>query len=232
MKNAKSVVLLSGGLDSAVSLALAVKKGFRINLALTFDYGQKSAGQEIRAAGMLSRKYHIRHTVFNLKWLGKLASNPLTDKTKPVPHPSKYNKSASKPACAKPSAKTRSVWIPNRNALFINIAASFAEASGYQYIIAGFNKEEAVNFPDNSIQFINAINKTLHYSTLPLRSRLSEARKNITVISLTAKMDKKEIIKQGKKLGLPLDKLWSCYEGGKKQCGLCESCQRSSNSSS
>ncbi|MFH1232118.1 MAG: 7-cyano-7-deazaguanine synthase QueC [Planctomycetota bacterium] len=209
MKNTKSVVLLSGGLDSAVSLALATKKGFKINLALTFDYGQKSAGQEIRAAGMLSRKYHISHTVFNLKWLGKLASNPLTDKTKQIPHPLYYNKNASK-----------SVWIPNRNALFINIAASFAEALGYQYIITGFNKEEAVNFPDNSIPFINAINKTLHYSTL----------KNIRVISFTAKMDKRQIISAGKRLRLPLDKLWSCYEGGKQPCGLCESCRHRNSS--
>jgi len=208
MKNAKSIVLLSGGLDSSVSLALALRKGLKVKSALTFDYGQKSAGQEIRAARMLSRKYRINHKVFNLKWLGKLVSNPLIDKTKPVPHPSEYSKITSK-----------SVWIPNRNALFINIAASFAEALGYQYIITGFNKEEAVNFPDNSIPFINAINKTLHYSTL----------KSITVISPTAKMDKKQIIMQGKKLGLPLDKLWSCYEGGKQPCGLCESCRRRSN---
>jgi 7-cyano-7-deazaguanine synthase len=209
----KSIVLLSGGLDSAVSLALAIEKGIQVNSSLTFDYGQKSARQEIRAARMLSRKYCIKHKVFNLKWLGKLASNPLTDRSKRVPHPpvfqrtdrSEYSKIASE-----------LVWIPNRNALFINIAASFAEALDYQYIITGFNKEEAINFPDNSIAFINSINKTLHYSTL----------KNIKVISFTAKMNKQQIIREGKRLRLSLDKLWSCYEGGKQPCGLCESCQR------
>lgn len=210
----KSIVLLSGGLDSAVSLALAIRKGLKVKLALTFDYGQKSAKQEIRAARFLcrllrtsplaGRKYHIKHQVFNLKWLGKLAANPLTDKTKPIPKRFASNL----------------VWIPNRNALFINIAASFAEALGYKYIITGFNKEEAVNFPDNSVAFINAVNRTLRYSTL---------HGNVKVVSFTAKMDKKQMTSQAQKLGLPLDKLWSCYEGGKQPCGVCESCRRRNN---
>src|SRR3989339_230180 len=195
----KSIILLSGGLDSAVSLALALRKGLKVKLALTFDYGQKSAKQEIRSARFLCRRYHIKHQVFNLKWLGKLAANPLTDKTKPIPK----------------RISSALVWIPNRNALFINIAASFAEALGYRYIITGFNKEEAVNFPDNSIPFINAVNQTLKYSTL---------KGNVKVVSFTAKMDKKQMTSQARKLGLPLDKLWSCYEGGKQPCGVCESC--------
>ena len=200
----KSIILLSGGLDSAVSLALALRKGLKVKLALTFDYGQKSAGQEIRSARFLCRRYHIKHQVFNLKWLGKLASNPLTDKSKPIPK----------------HFASHLVWIPNRNALFINIAASFAEALGYRYIITGFNKEEAVNFPDNSIPFINAVNQTLKYSAL---------KGNVKVVSFTAKMNKKQMTNQARRLGLPLDKLWSCYEGGKTPCGVCESCLRRSN---
>ncbi|MBI5779995.1 MAG: 7-cyano-7-deazaguanine synthase QueC [Planctomycetes bacterium] len=206
MKNANSIVLLSGGLDSTVSLALAIRKGLQVKLALTFDYGQKSAQQEIRSARFLCRKYHIKHQVFNLKWLGKLSRNPLTDKKQPVPK----------------RMASHLVWIPNRNALFINIAAAFAEALGYKYIITGFNKEEAINFPDNSIPFINAVNKTLKYSTL---------KGNVKVVSFTAKMDKKQMTSQALKLGLPLNKLWSCYTGGlpagrhgKTPCGVCESC--------
>src|SRR3989339_684341 len=222
----KSIVLLSGGLDSAVSLALAIRKGLKVKSALTFDYGQKSARQEIRSARFLCRKYHIKHRIFNLKWLGKLAANPLTDKTKPIPHCGRQ----SPPLLSSPRwgegrgrgdfYSSHLVWIPNRNALFINIAASFAEALGYRYIITGFNKEEAVNFPDNSIPFINAVNQTLKYSTL---------KGNVKVVSFTAKMDKKQMTSQARRLGLPLDKLWSCYEGGKTPCGVCESCLRRSN---
>ncbi|MEW6026183.1 MAG: 7-cyano-7-deazaguanine synthase QueC [Planctomycetota bacterium] len=201
MKNSKSLILLSGGLDSAVSLALALKKGLKVKLALTFDYGQKSAKQEISSAKFLCCKFHIKHQVFNLKWLGKLAANPLTDKSKPVPQ----------------KIASALVWIPNRNALFINIAAAFAEKLNYKYIITGFNKEEAVNFPDNSIPFISAVNKTLRYSTL---------KGNVKVVSFTARMDKKQMTAQARKLGLPLERLWSCYESGKTPCGTCESCRR------
>ncbi|HLD36916.1 MAG TPA: 7-cyano-7-deazaguanine synthase QueC [Planctomycetota bacterium] len=216
----KSIILLSGGLDSAVSLALALRKGLKVKLALTFDYGQKSAGQEIRSARFLCRRYHIKHQVFNLKWLGKLAANPLTDRKQSLPHPSSLKIGATRYSEALAKDTSNLVWIPNRNALFINIAASFAEALGYRYIITGFNKEEAVNFPDNSIPFINAVNQTLKYSTL---------KGNVKVVSFTAKMNKKQMTNQARRLGLPLDKLWSCYEGGKTPCGVCESCLRRSN---
>src|SRR3989339_949184 len=216
----KSIILLSGGLDSAVSLALALRKGLKVKLDLTFDYGQKSAGQEIRSARFLCRRYHIKHQVFNLKWLGKLAANPLTDRKQSLPHPSSLKIGATRYSEALAKDTSNLVWIPNRNALFINIAASFAEALGYRYIITGFNKEEAVNFPDNSIPFINAVNQTLKYSTL---------KGNVKVVSFTAKMNKKQMTNQARRLGLPLDKLWSCYEGGKTPCGVCESCLRRSN---
>jgi 7-cyano-7-deazaguanine synthase len=200
MKSPLAIALLSGGLDSAVSSALSLKKGYKIKLAITFDYGQKAVKQEIRSAKYFCKRYYIKHEIFNVKWLGKLASNPLTDKTRPVPH----------------KIASHLVWIPNRNGLFINIAGCFAEALSYQYIITGFNREEARNFPDNSIAFINFINKSLSYSTL----------KGVKVISFTARMDKPQIIEKALDLNLSLDKLWSCYEGSKKPCGVCESCSR------
>jgi len=206
--NSKSIILLSGGLDSAVSLFLALKKKHRINLALTFDYGQKSAAQEIKSARHLCRQYKIKHQVINLRWLGKLANNALTNKNKSLPSFS--------PLSSFPLSSSRAVWIPNRNALFINIAASYAEALKCQYIFTGFNKEEARNFPDNSIAFINAANKALKYSTLS----------KVKIISFTAGMDKKQIIRQAQALNLDLNKLWSCYEGKRKPCGKCESCLR------
>jgi 7-cyano-7-deazaguanine synthase len=199
MINKKAVILLSGGLDSAVSLTLAIRLGYQIRLAITFDYGQKAARPEIKSAQRLVRARHITHLVIKLKWLGRIAANALTNNNKPIPH----------------GFNSKAVWIPNRNGLFINIAASYAEAMGYQYIITGFNKEEAINFPDNSVAFINSVNRVLQYSTL----------NKVKVISLTARMNKKQIIRQARNLRLSLDKLWSCYEGGRKPCGVCESCR-------
>lgn len=108
------------------------------------------------------------------------------------------------------------VWIPNRNAVFVNIAASFAEANNYQAIITGFNAEEAVTFPDNSTEFIKRTNEVLKLSTL----------NKPKIISPTSEMMKKDIVREGLKLKLNPGLIWSCYEGGEKMCGKCESCTR------
>lgn len=203
-----AIALLSGGIDSAVSLVMALKKRIKVKEAITFNYGQKAAKQEIRSARIICRRYCIRHRVFNIKWLGKLAPNALTDRRKPLPKP------VDKQAITVDIS--RQVWIPNRNALFINIAAAMAEADNYKYIITGFNREEARNFPDNSIDFIKAINITLSYSTL----------NKVKVISFTDKMDKSQIIRKARALDINLADTWSCYESGRKSCGRCESCLR------
>ena len=110
----------------------------------------------------------------------------------------------------------RAVWIPNRNGVFLNIAACFAEALEADLIIAGFNAEEAATFPDNSPPFVRAINRAFAFSTL----------RRPRVKSYTEKMTKREIVVLGRKLGVPLDLVWSCYRGGAKPCGRCESCAR------
>ncbi|MFH1228435.1 MAG: 7-cyano-7-deazaguanine synthase QueC [Planctomycetota bacterium] len=203
-----AIALLSGGLDSAVSLAIALRKGIKVKEAVTFDYGQKAVRQEIRCARILCRGHNIRHRVFDIRWLGRLAPNALIDRNKSLPRP--------KPGSPIAKEISRQVWIPNRNALFISIAAAIAEAKGYQCIIAGFNLEEARSFPDNSIDFINAINITLSYSTL----------NKVKVVSFTGRMDKKGIIRKARALKINPADTWSCYQGGRKPCGRCESCLR------
>ncbi|MBI4713074.1 MAG: 7-cyano-7-deazaguanine synthase QueC [Planctomycetes bacterium] len=205
----KAIVLLSGGLDSTVALALALRKGISVKEAITFDYGQKSARREIDAARYFCRWSHIKHRAFNLKWLGRLADNPLTSHRKKIPQSVSLKAS-------------RAVWIPNRNGLFINIAAAIAEANGYKYIITGFNRDEAQHFPDNTMGFVRAINNALGYSTL----------KKVKVLSPTGRMTKRAIIRWGRRLKVPLERTWSCYdsgartgEGGRKPCGVCASCR-------
>ena len=83
-------------------------------------------------------------------------------------------------------------------------------------IIVGFNKEEAITFPDNSEEFVKSINNTLNLSTFS----------QVQVKSYTLQMNKKEIVQLGKSIGVNFDMIWSCYEGGKKPCGFCESCLR------
>lgn len=206
----KSIVLLSGGLDSSVSLAQALQET-DVALSLTFDYGQKSAHQEKKAAAALSAYYGINHRVVELSFLKEITSTALVA-AEDLPEPDFADLDDQK----KSGATAAQVWVPNRNGLFINIAAAFAEAYQGDIIVTGFNREEAVTFPDNSREFVSAANLALGFSTL----------RKVRLVSYTQQLDKVEIVKLGLSLGVPFQHLWSCYRGERKMCGRCESCLR------
>ncbi|HAP93385.1 MAG TPA: 7-cyano-7-deazaguanine synthase QueC [Desulfotomaculum sp.] len=207
----RSVVLLSGGLDSAVSLAHALREGM-VKLCLTMDYGQRAATREISAAAALADYYDIEHRVVELPFLREVTSTALVNRSTVVPEP--VDEILDDPVHAKASAAA--VWVPNRNGLFINIAASFAEAMNCQLVVTGFNKEEALSFPDNSAAFVSKVNDALAYSTA----------NQVRVISYTQRLSKIEIVRLGQRLQVPWRLLWSCYYGGRTMCGNCESCRR------
>lgn len=211
MGNIKTIVLLSGGLDSLVSFAMA-NKLTTIKLALTFDYGQKSAKEEIKSAKLISKFYKVSHEMINLPWLKAITNTALVSPKRNIPNLTA--RQLDNKIITKKTANL--VWVPNRNGVFLNIAAAYAEALNCQQIITGFNKEEGVSFPDNSIFFVQSINKTFSFSTL----------KKIKLKSYTLNFDKCEIVKMGIKLKVPFNYLYSCYKEGPKMCGVCESCQR------
>jgi len=198
----KAITLLSGGLDSAVATLLA-KKRHRIALALTFDYGQRAARREIRAARAFCRRYKIAHEIVQIPWLNQISHSALTDRKKKLPV-----------SISKNSAKA--VWVPNRNAIFVNIAAGYAEAKGYDFIVAGFNAEEARTFPDNSKKFVERSNKLFFAST----------HSHPKLLSPTQKMTKKDIARKAVHLKIDSHFFWSCYEGSARMCARCESCVR------
>ena len=206
----KSIVLLSSGLDSVVSLATA-KEEYNITLALTFDYGQKAVEQEINSAKEISKIYNIEHKIIKLDWLNEI-SNSTLNRSGNIPNI--YENNLDDKTITKKSAK--SVWVPNRNGLFINIAGAIADAQGYTHIIIGANKEEGETFKDNSISFINAINNSLENST----------QNNVQIIAPLIGFNKTEIVKKGLELNIPFNKIYSCYKGKNKHCGQCESCSR------
>lgn len=206
----KSIILLSGGLDSVVSLALCIEK-YNPELALTFNYGQKSFEAEYNASKNIAEYYSLNHKVIQLDWLKEISGSALTGKSD-IPVMTTDNLNNQK--LTKESAK--SVWVPNRNALFINIAASFAEAQNYSHIIIGANKEEGETFKDNSKEFIKAINESLKNSI----------NTDVQVLSPLENMNKDEIVKKGIELNIPFNMIYSCYNNTKKHCGKCESCTR------
>lgn len=206
----KSIILLSAGLDSTVAMAKALTYS-DVSLCLTFDYGQRAGKQEIKRAGMIAKHYGIDHEVIELSFLRKITKTSLVNENAEVPHLKEDLLDD------KITLETASkVWVPNRNGLFINVAASYGESYEFSHIITGFNREEASTFPDNSIEFINQVNSALEYSTLS----------KIKVTSPTIDLNKEEIINLGNELNIPWHLLWSCYYGEEKMCGKCESCQR------
>jgi len=206
----KSIILLSGGLDSAVSLRNNINID-NIELALFFNYGQKAYENEKKAVENLCDYYSVKFEEINLEWLKNISNTSLVG-GKDVPELSDNDLDN-----IDVIEKTmQAVWIPNRNGLFLNIAASFADSFGFDKIIIGANKEEAQTFSDNSENFIEAINKEFEFSTL-IKPK---------IIAPLINLDKSEIITLAIKLDLPFNLLWSCYKSANKHCGVCESCKR------
>jgi 7-cyano-7-deazaguanine synthase len=198
----KSVILLSGGLDSTVCLKKAVDESAAF-LALTFDYGQKAAPREIEAARKICSLYSVPHRVISLPFFAGLGNCALTSSKRNVPE------------FAPDERDMKSLWVPNRNGVFVNIGACFAEALGCDTVVAGFNLDEARLFPDNSTEFIDAANRSFQFSTLS----------GVRLFSYTAHLSKKEIVALGRAIGAPIELTWSCYESGENQCGKCRSCK-------
>ena len=198
--NKTGIILLSGGLDSLVSLDIA-KKTCKIKLALTFDYGQKAFFEEKKASKEISEFYNIEHKVVELSFLKDLTDNALTN-----PNNDNFN-------------DFNSVWIPNRNGLFLNVAGCFCDKLGYDYIIFGANKDEARDFPDNTEEFVAASNTFFKYATIKIPE----------VFAPCINFDKIEIVNYALENNVPLKLLKSCYNSiqntSKKHCGKCMSCQ-------
>lgn len=202
MKN-KSIILLSGGLDSLVSLAHSkTKTDYNVEMGLTFDYGQKSANQEIETSKKICKFYHIEHKVIKLDWLKEITKTALVSEENIPTEGFETDKSAA------------SVWVPNRNSLFLNIAACFCETFNFNYILYGANKEEGATFPDNTEEFRSNISELFKTSTLV----------HPTVIAPLINYNKDDIVRIGLESNAPLELVRSCYNLSDKHCGKCESC--------
>lgn len=208
----KAIVLLSGGLDSTVATWL-LRPEIEPVLALTADYGQKAARQELAASYALATEFGIPHRTVFLPFLREAsASVALIDRERPVPEVGREGLDDD----AVVTDAAAAVWVPNRNGVLVGMAATWAEANDVRYVACGFNREEARTFPDNSGEFVAATNAALALST----------RNRVELIAPTIEMDKTEIARRGHEAGAPLHRCWSCYLGQDDPCERCESCQR------
>jgi len=208
-----SVILLSGGLDSAANLALCAALD-RPVLALSFRYGQRAARREMIAAAALAAHYEVKHEIVSIEWLGALGGSSLTDLGADIPR----LESSELDRADVTTESARAVWVPNRNGLLINAAAAYAERLGAPRVVVGFNREEAQTFPDNSTVYMRRATAALAMST----------SNGVEVFSYTSELDKTEIVAELRLRDpeFPFHLIWSCYQGGERPCGCCESCRR------
>jgi 7-cyano-7-deazaguanine synthase len=202
----KAVILLSGGLDSAVMLYYASDKGYDCH-CLAFDYGQRHK-KETDFSRLIARKAGAKFTVFklDLPWKG----SSLLDRKMALP-------SGRSPLKIK-GGGIPTTYVPARNTLFLSAAASFAEAIGARAIFIGAHYEDSSGYPDCRKEYLEAFDKVIRLGT----KAGTEGRLALKYPLISLK--KSGIIKLGQKFKAPFRLTWSCYNGGPKPCGKCDSC--------
>ncbi|MCX6695771.1 MAG: 7-cyano-7-deazaguanine synthase QueC [Candidatus Altiarchaeota archaeon] len=199
-----AVVLLSGGLDSSVTLAKAMRDCDTV-YALTVEYGQKHR-REVESAKRIARHYGVsEHKIIKMD-LTKFGGSALTDKKIKVPE------SGSKGIPA--------TYVPARNTIMLSLALAYAEVKNADYIYAGVNAVDYSGYPDCRPEFIKAFQKVVDVAT-----KKTVEGKKITLRTPLINLTKAGIVRLGKKLRTPFEKTWSCYNGGRKACGRCDSCR-------
>lgn len=197
----KSVVLLSGGLDSAVTAAIAAKKS-----RCTFvhvNYGQRTEGRELKAFKEIARHYGAKTLVADISHLKKIGGSALTDKSIEVP---------------KGRLGRRGIpvtYVPFRNAHLLSIAVSAAEAIGAAEVYIGAVEEDSSGYPDCREAFFKAFERAV---TLGTKNR------KIRIKTPLIHKRKAEIVRLGMRLKAPLHLTWSCYKSSSRACGECDSC--------
>jgi 7-cyano-7-deazaguanine synthase len=202
----KAVVLLSGGLDSATSSAIAINDGYEV-IALSFNYGQrhkKELESAQKIASILGIKEHFIVDINLAQWGG----SSLTDSNLNIPQDGVN------------SNVIPSTYVPGRNTVFLAIALSLAEAKQAEAIYLGINAVDYSGYPDCRPEYLDAYQKLANLS-----SKVGVEGKPIKLIAPLVNDSKVEIAKKALKLGVPINETWSCYQGGEKPCGVCDSCR-------
>ena len=204
-----SVVLLSGGMDSATVLALACLGAEPVH-ALTLLYGQRHA-REVRSARALARRYRVAaHHVVELP-VGRLLPSALTDRRRRVPTR----------ASAPGAGPIPATYVPARNTIFLAIALGYAEGHHLDRIWIGANAIDYSGYPDCRPAYLRAFERLARLAT---RAGVEEGTQ-IRIEAPLLRLSKADIVRLGERLGVPWRLTWSCYAGGQAPCGRCDACR-------
>ena len=197
------VVLISGGMDSCVTVAIAAQE---CELAmLHISYGQRTEKRELKAFNDIADFYGCRRRLTtSIAHLAQIGGSSLTDNSIEISQADLESK------------EIPTSYVPFRNSHLLSIATSWAEVIHAERIYIGAVAEDGSGYPDCRPEFYQAFNKVIELGTRP------ETR--IKIFTPVIDMRKSEIVLKGAELGAPLHLSWSCYKNEDAACGLCDSC--------
>ncbi len=199
-----AVCLVSGGLDSCVTAAIALSECDRAAF-LHVNYGQRTERRELKAFEDIANYYNIKERlVVSLDYLSKIGGSALTDKSIKVPENELSD------SCVPVT------YVPFRNTHIIAIAVSWAEVIGAGRIYIGATEVDSSGYPDCRQSYYEAYNRLIEEGTRP------ETR--IKIHTPLIRMTKRQVVEKGASLGAPFHLTWSCYQNEDKACGVCDSC--------
>jgi 7-cyano-7-deazaguanine synthase len=205
----KGVVLLSGGMDSCVTAAIA-RETHRLAL-LHVSYGQRTERRERRAFDEIAGFYGVsERLIVRLDSLAQIGGSALTDARIAVPE-------QDAPSTPERAAGIPITYVPFRNAHFLSAAVSWAEVIGATAIFVGAVAEDSSGYPDCRPEYYRVFQELVAAGTRP--------ETKIEIVTPVIHMRKSEIVRRGTELGAPLERTWSCYQFEDEACGTCDSCR-------
>jgi 7-cyano-7-deazaguanine synthase len=208
---AKAVVLLSGGMDSCVCVATARQRHGADDVALLHaSYGQRTESREAKAFRDIADFYGVgQRLMVKLDHFRSIGGSALTDPDIAVPE--------NELGAPGPHGSTIPVtYVPFRNAHFLSVAVSWAEAVGAGAIYIGAVAEDSSGYPDCRPEYYKVFQELIRVGTRP--------ETEIEIVTPVIALKKSEIIRKGIELGAPLHLTWSCYQNAEEACGVCDSC--------
>lgn len=200
----KAIVLISGGMDSLVSTAIAKRDGYDL-AALHLNYGQRTERKELDCFERITAHYGIKEKlVVDVTYFSRIGGSSLTDKAIEVSKANIYSK------------EIPTSYVPFRNANILAIAVSWAEVIGAQRIFIGAVEEDSSGYPDCRKEFYAAFNQLIKLGTKPTS--------DIQIITPVIEMKKSAIVRLGLDMNVPFELSWSCYRENDVACGECDSC--------
>ena len=203
MNPSLAIVLVSGGMDSCVTAAIADQQYEMAFLHL--NYAQRTECRELKAFNDIADHYHVRQRlVVNIEHLKQIGGSSLTDTSIEVPKVDLHR------------AEIPASYVPFRNAHILSIAVSWGEVLRACSIFIGAVEEDSSGYPDCRREFYDAFNRVIAFGTKP--------ETHLQIITPVIGMKKFEIVKKGVELGAPFKLTWSCYQREDLACGVCDSC--------